>query len=88
MNTVNINRRVQVTLTKEGAKAINRKNAQLIDDILQDFPTSDCNFLKTDYAEGDVITDSLWYIFSMLGDYFYGNTNAPFVNNEINFMED
>ena len=87
-NTFNINRRVRVILTKEGAEAVNKYNSRIIEDYLRSYPKADVNFLKTDYVEGDVITDSLWYVFSMLGDYFCGNTLAPFVNNEINFMEE
>ena len=85
-NKVNINSRIRVQLTKDGAKAFNIRNLRLIDELLSAYPKVDCDFLKTDYKEGDVVEDSLWNIFSMLGNYFDGNTNAPFVNNEIEFL--
>ena len=85
-NKVNINSRIRVQLTKDGAKAFNIRNLRLIDELLSSYPKVDCDFLKTDYKEGDVVEDSLWNIFSMLGNYFDGNTNAPFVNNEIEFL--
>lgn len=86
-NKVNINNKIKIVLSKEGAKAFNIRNSRLIDELLISYPQMDCDFLKTDYKEGDVVEDSLWYIFSMLGNYFDGNTNAPFVNNEIEFLE-
>lgn len=83
---VNINALVRVQLTKEGAQAINEHNAKLIDNFLSKFPMVDTSFLKTDYVEGDVIKDSLWYVFSIIGEYLNGNTMAPFINNEIEFL--
>ena len=87
-NTFNINRKIRVVLTKDGAEAINKTNNDEINEYLAMFPNADTNFLKTDYAEGDVIEDSLWYLFTRLGTYFRGHTNAPFVNNEITIIED
>lgn len=86
-NKVNINSRIRVQLTKEGAKAINTNNSKEKEEFLSRYPHGDCDFLKTDYVEGEIVEDSLWYIFSCLGEYFKGNTNAPFVNNEIEFLE-
>lgn len=83
---VNINALIRVQLTKEGAHAINKHNTKLINDFIMKFPTADTSFLKTDYVEGDVIEDSLWYVFSIIGEYLNGNTRAPFVNNEIEFL--
>lgn len=83
---VNINALIRVQLTKEGAHAINEHNAKLIDSFLSKCPTVDTSFLKTDYVEGDVIKDSLWYVFSIIGEYLNGHTRAPFVNNEIEFL--
>lgn len=86
-NTFNINRRIRIVLTKEGAKALNTNNSKEIEEFLSIYPHVDCNFLRTDYVEGEIVEDSLWYIFSCLGEYFKGNTNAPFVNNEITFID-
>lgn len=89
MNSIfNINETVRVKLSKAGAMAFNSHNSKLIEQYLMAFPGSDCNFLKTDYKEGDIVEDPLWYVFSMLGNYFDGNTNAPFVNNEIEFIKE
>lgn len=83
---VNINALVRVQLTKEGAQAVNEHNTKLISDFLKIFPAADTSFLKTDYVEGDVIKDSLWCVFSKIGEYLDKNTSAPFVNNEIAFL--
>ena len=84
----NINSCIRVVLTKEGADAINRYNLGVINELSLDFPNVDTSFLKTDYAEGDVIEEPLWSVFAMLGDYLRWNTNAPFKNNEITFIKD
>jgi len=86
-NIFNINAIVRVKLSKSGAAAFNSHNSKLIEQYLMVFPGADCNFLKTDYKEGDIVENSLWYVFSMLDDYFIGNTIAPFINNEIEFLD-
>ena len=86
METVNINARIRVTLSKEGAEAINTHNSLLVTEITTAYPS--LNFdLKIDYKEGDIVEDSLWSVFEMLGDYLSKNTSAPFKNNEITFID-
>lgn len=80
---VNLNDPVKVILTKEGAEALNKYNKQRIAEYLNLFPKADIDFLKVDYSEGETVKDSLWHLFALLGDYLYGNTSAPFKNNEI-----
>ena len=87
MKQLNINNRIKVTLTKEGADAINNNNVNEINELLADFPNLDTSFIKVDYKEGDVVEDSLWSVFSMLGNYFKWHTDAPFVMNEITIFD-
>lgn len=90
MDKVNINQMVVATLTKSGAEAINKYNAQCLKECTEVIPQADVEDLKKifkcNYVEGETVRDSLWHLFSQLGDYFDYNTSAPFKNNEF-FIE-
>ena len=91
-NIININNKCSVVLTKRGAAWINKFNKNYIEtyvNLFARFGESGAeieNALPTNYKEGDVLECMTWELISYFGEYFLGETEAPFVNNEIKFI--
>lgn len=87
---MNINTICKITLTTKGAEWANKYNSEK----LQSFSNSNYHFdldilekiYPTNLKSNDILELSLWEIMVIFGKYFDICTDAPFVNNEINFM--
>lgn len=85
---MNINIICKITLTTKGAEWANKYNSKK----LQSFSNYNLDFdilekmYPTNLKPNDVLELSLWEIMAIFGNYFNICTDAPFVNNEINFM--
>lgn len=91
-NTVNVNNKCRVTLTKSGAAWLNKFNKNYVDEymgMIARFGASGAEIEKafpTNYKEGDVLECMIWELMRYFGGYFLAETAAPFVNNEITFL--
>lgn len=89
---ININTRVEVTLTEVGANWLNAYNKNKIDyhrRILEQFHASENQIdeiFPTNLQAFDNYQCSLWELMEIFGRYFSIDTSAPFVNNDINFL--
>lgn len=89
---ININQRVEVQLTQEGANYINeyhKKEIEDIKDILEKMHVSEAqiyNIYPTDNERGDKIVCPLWELISKFGGYFKGKQDIPFIGNNINVL--
>jgi len=91
-NTVNVNNKCRVTLTKSGAAWLNKFNKNYVDEymgMIARFGASGAEIEKafpTNYKEGDVLECLLWELMRYFGGHFLGDTGAPFVGNNIEFL--
>lgn len=91
-NTVNVNNKCRVTLTKSGAACINKFNKDYVDEymkLIAQFGASGTEIEKafpTNYKEGDVLECMIWELMRYFGGYFLAETAEPFVDNEIKFL--
>lgn len=89
----NMNDECEVVLTKVGAEWLNKANKEKKVDFRTCYPTMWTEkemerMLPTNNEDGDVVKGSLWEIMERFGQYFYGNTEAPFKNNSISITQD
>ena len=91
-HTNNVNNKCSVVLTKRGAEWINKFNKKYVEtymSIIARFGASGEEIKKsfpTNYKENDILTCSIWELMMYFGEYFEGETAAPFINNEIKFL--
>ena len=91
-NTVNVNNKCRVTLTKSGAACLNKFNKDDVDEdmkLIAQFGASETEIEKafpTNYKEGDVLECMIWELMRCFGGHFLSDTCAPFVKNEITFL--
>lgn len=91
-NTVNVNNKCRVTLTKSGATCLNKFNKDYVDEymgLIAQFGASGTEIEKafpTNYKEGDVLECMIWELMRYFGGHFLSDTCAPFVKNEITFL--
>lgn len=89
----NMNDECKVVLTNVGAEWLNKANKEKKVDFRTCYPTMWTEnemerMFPTNNEEGDVVKGSLWEIMEKFGQYFYGNTEAPFKNNSISIAQD
>ena len=89
----NMNDECEVVLTKVGAEWLNKVNKEKKVDFRTYYPTMWTEkemerMLPTHCEEGEVVLGSLWEIMEKFGQYFFGNTEAPFKNNSISITQD
>lgn len=90
----NMNDECEVVLTNVGAEWLNKYNEERFGELLSILAspahvTEDMKkMFPTNNEEGEVVKGSLWEIMEKFGQYFYGNTEAPFKNNSISITQD
>ena len=85
---MNINTICKITLTAKGAEWANKYNSKKLQSFSNyhfDFDVLEKTY-PTNLKSNDILELSLWEIMVIFGKYFNIYTDAPFVNNEINFM--
>lgn len=91
---ININCRCKVKLTKNGAKYLNNFHQEKINETKYIFNALGATSLEinkvycTTYLEGDTLELPLWELIGKFGRYFEVYTEAAFVNNQIEFIND
>ena len=77
---LNLNKNVQVILTKKGAKILNQYNEN-IRKVLNN--TTFYKYYPITYIEGDTYENMLWEIMRIFGNDLFNGCETPFKNNEI-----
>lgn len=72
---MNLNDKVKVILTKDGAE-IKNKREEYYTSIIP-------NYSKHTYNEGDELTTQLWCLFEEFGEHIHITCKSPFKDNEI-----
>lgn len=90
---MNINIICKVILTENGAQYLNKYHSKRISELYPIFEslsaTSDAKkVFPTDYRKGDVLELPLWELMGKFGGYFEMYTEAAFINNQIEFLNE